>query len=118
MFDYYPKGSVIDHSRPRFLALMSHTQAGAALFLEVIMVSVTIGQDTYTDRSIDVAVAEVWCSYRHKDVDIIGVEGCLPESGACGFLSTVKPGVIVCKWTEADGGAQKQDQAFGQSLSK
>jgi hypothetical protein len=84
---------------------MSQTLAGAAPFLEVIMGPVTIGQDTYTERSIDVAVAEVWCPYRHKDVDIIGEEGCLPDSGGCSLLSTVERGVIICKWTEAHGRA-------------
>ena len=81
------------------------------------MVSGTIGRDTYTERRIAVAVAEVWCPYRGKDVDIIGEEACLSEEG-CGFFSAVKPGVLVCKWTDADGRAQKQDQAVGQSLSK
>lgn len=53
--------------------------------------------------------AEVWCPYEADEVDIIGARGCLPEHkiGGCRFLSSVKPGEIICKWTEADGRAEE-----------
>jgi len=73
------------------------------------MGTVTIGDKTYTHRSLTfIDGVEVWCPYHDKEVDVMEWDGCLPEvEGCCEYLSSVAPGVIVCLWTEADGRAEK-----------
>lgn len=68
----------------------------------------TTEKSKFTKRMINFNTLEVRCPYHSADVEVMTEGFCFPHNEKfCEFYCTIDVGVVLCKWTEADGYAKK-----------